>query len=475
MKKTTAHLGNAGLIMLMAGQLLPLIDFSIVNVALGSIASSLHASHIELELMVAVYGVGFAVCLAMGGRLGDNFGRRRLFLTGVTLFGLASLGCGIATSINTLLLARALQGIGAALIVPQILAIIHVTLTGARHSFAIGSYGAVGGLAFVIGQVLGGWLVSADIAGLGWRTVFLINIPICLIVLVGSRFWLPETRSEHPASVDWSGTILLAIALLCLLIPVALGPQFSWSWPFLVTLLSVIPLLYWLWQVEKAKEQKNAFPLLPPRLLKLHSIQFGLILAVLFFSCWSGFMFSVALTLQSGLGHTPIESGNAFIVLGISYFFGSLYSAKISARIGKLNTLLLGCAIQMPGLLLLIWTFYHVWPDVTILSMVPSTIFMGVGQSFIVGSFFRIGLSEVPQKDAGAGSAILTTVQQAAFGLGSALLGSIGYQVLQMTGSSRISIVAALSGEFVLMTCVVISALIFRMRLRETPMAKLAS
>ena len=467
MNKTRASLSAAGLAILMAGQLLPLIDFSIVNVALGSIASALNASHIELELMVAVYGVSFAVCLAMGGRLGDNYGRRRLFLAGVSVFGLASLGCGLSTSIEALLVARAIQGIGAALIVPQILATIHVSLTGSRHSFAIGAYGAIGGLAFVLGQVLGGWLVSADVAGLGWRSVFLINIPICLAVLVGSRFYIPETQSDHPVGVDWSGTFLLALALLCLLIPVALGAEFSWSWPFVITLLCVIPLLLFLWRVEQIKEQNGGIPLLPPHLLKLPSMQFGLILAILFFACWSGFMFSVALTLQAGLGLSPLESGNAFIVLGASYFFGSLVSAKVSARIGKINTLFLGCAIQMPGILVLIWTFYHLWPNLSILSLIPGTALMGIGQSFIVGSFFRIGLSEVASKDAGAGSAILTTVQQAAFGLGSALLGSIAYQVLTMTNSSRLSVVAALSTEFIMMSVVVISALFFRKRLKN--------
>lgn len=467
MNKTTVSLSAAGLTMLMAGQLLPLIDFSIVNVALGSIAESLHATHIELELMVAVYGVGFAICLAMGGRLGDNYGRRRLFLVGVSVFGLASLGCGLSMTIESLLFARALQGIGAALIVPQILATIHVSLSGARHSFAIGFYGAIGGLAFVLGQVLGGWLVSADVAGLGWRSVFLINIPICIGVLIGTHFCVPETQSDYPVGVDWSGTFLLALALLCLLIPVALGPEYSWSWPFIVTLLCVIPLLFLLWKVEQVKERAGQAPLLPPHLLILPSIQFGLILAILFFACWSGFMFSVALTLQAGLGLSPLASGNAFIVLGMSYFFGSLNSAKVAGRIGNLNTLFLGCGIQMPGILVLIWTFYHYWPDISILSLVPGTILMGIGQSFIVGSFFRIGLSEVTTKDAGAGSAILTTVQQAAFGLGSALLGSIAYQVLSVTNSNRSAIVVALCAEFLLMLLVVLSALMFRSRLKR--------
>ncbi|GAA0224842.1 MFS transporter [Marinomonas primoryensis] len=467
MDTETKTLSRAGLIILMAGQLLPLIDFSIVNVALASIAESLDASHLQLELMVAAYGVGFAVCLAMGGRLGDNFGRRRLFIMGVWVFGIASLACGLSSSITGLLIARVAQGVGAAMIVPQILATIHVTLTGKRHSFAIGSYGAVGGLAFVLGQVLGGFLVSADVAGLGWRSVFLINIPVCIGILICARIWVPESRSEHPANVDWTGTFVLAAALLCLLIPVALGPEYHWSWPFLTMLVCVIPLLYLLWKVELQKEKNGRFPLMPPRLLRLHSIQFGIILAVLMFSSWSGFMFSVALTFQSGLGKSPLESGNAFIMLGLSFFIGSLYSARISDRIGKLNTLFLGCALQMPALLTLAWTFYHFWPNIGVTTLLPTTFFIGVGQAFIVGSFFRIGLSEVSKKDAGASSAMLTTVQQAAFGFGSALLGTILYQTFEMTQSHQTAIATVLIAEFGLMLALVIAGLFYRRRLHN--------
>ncbi|GAB7261758.1 hypothetical protein DZS_33870 [Dickeya ananatis] len=153
-------LTGIGLMVLLTGQLLPMIDFSIVNVALEAIAHSLSASPAELELVVSVYGVAFAVSLAMGGRLGDNLGRRRVFLTGVAVFGVASLLCGIAQSVWVLLAARALQGVGAALVVPQILATIHVCLRGREHARALGLYSAIGGLAFVVGQVLGGFFNS---------------------------------------------------------------------------------------------------------------------------------------------------------------------------------------------------------------------------------------------------------------------------------------------------------------------------
>ncbi|HWT71126.1 MAG TPA: MFS transporter [Oxalicibacterium sp.] len=466
---SSTPLGTAGLIVLLAGQLLPQIDFSIVNVALDAIAQTFHASATELELIVAVYGVAFAVCLAMGGRLGDNFGRRKLFLWGVQLFGVASLLCGFAGSIWMLLAARVLQGVGAALIVPQILATIHVGLSGHAHSRAIGYYGAIGGLAFIVGQVFGGFLVSADIAGLGWRSVFLINLPICIALLFATPRWIPETRRAHKTDIDWAGTGVLALVILCLLLPLALGPVRHWSWPYIALLVAVLPLLAGLRRIELNEEKRGAHPLLPPALLRLASVRFGLLIAVLFFSCWAGFMFALALTLQSGAGLTPLQAGNAFIALGASYFVSSLTTARVAARLGKAPTLMLGCAVQMTGLLMLMLTMKLVWPHPGVANLIPATVLIGAGQAMIVSSFFRIGLADVPMEQAGAGSSMLSTVQQASFGLGSALLGSVLTQTLHLGGTYLHAIVAALGAEFCIMAMLLISAVFYYRRHERQP------
>ena len=244
MNSSAVSPGRAGLFLLLTGQMLPLIDTSIANVALDSITQSLNASATQLELIVALYGVAFAVCLAMGSKLGDNYGRRRLFMWGVAMFGVASLLCGMANSINTLLAARVVQGAGAALIVPQILATLHVTLKGTAHARAISLYGGIGGIAFIVGQMGGGWLVSADIAGLGWRNAFFINVPICLLVLAFSPRYVPETRREAHSRIDWQGTFSLALILCCLLFPMALGPELHWPWTLQLMLAAVLPLLF---------------------------------------------------------------------------------------------------------------------------------------------------------------------------------------------------------------------------------------
>jgi MFS family permease len=461
------HLSATGLTLLLAGQLLPLIDFSIINVALASIAQSLHASETGLELLVAVYGVAFAVCLAMGGRLGDNYGRRTLFNTGVLLFGVASLLCGLANAMWLLLLARVLQGVAAALLVPQILATIHISMEGPAHSRALGLYGAIGGLAFIVGQVLGGFLLSANIAGMGWRSVFLINLPICAIILALSSRLIPETRRPEHASIDRPGTLLLALVILCVLLPMSMGPLLHWSWPCLSVLAAAIPLLAWLWRTELTQERRGAFPLLPPSLLRLPSARFGLLIAIVFFSCWSGFMFILALALQAGAGMTPLQAGNSFIPLGSAYFVGSLLSSRTVTRLGRVPTLILGCLIQMTGLVGLMLTLTFVWPHADILNLAPATMLIGFGQSFIVSCFFRIGLSDVPMEQAGAGSAMLSTLQQASFGLGSALLGSVFSQVLHYCGLYRNALLSGLASELCLMLILLGSAIAYHRRHRK--------
>ncbi|EOE0695943.1 MFS transporter [Klebsiella pneumoniae] len=379
--------GRAGLLLLLSGQMLPLIDTSITNVALDAITHTLAASATQLELIVALYGVAFAVCLAMGSKLGDNYGRRRLFMWGVALFGIASLLCGMANSIGALLAARTLQGAGAALIVPQILATLHVTLKGPAHARAISLYGGIGGIAFIVGQMGGGWLVSADIAGLGWRNAFFINVPICLLVLALSRRYVPETRRETPSRIDWQGTLYLALILCCLLFPMALGPELHWPLWLQLMLVAVLPLL--------------------------------------FFSAWSGFMFCMALTMQEGLGMAPWQSGNSFIALGVAYFISALYAPRLIARYSMGRILLTGLAVQIAGLLLLCATFSRFGVATNALTLVPATALIGYGQALIVNSFYRIGMRDISASDAGAGSAILSTLQQATLGLGPAILGSL--------------------------------------------------
>ncbi|MBW6154679.1 MFS transporter, partial [Pseudomonas aeruginosa] len=227
----------------------------------------------------------------------------------------------------------------------------------------------------------------------------------------------------------------------------------------------------WLWRTELRQERRQAWPLLPPSLLRLPSIRFGLLLAILFFACWSGFMFALALALQAGAGLSPVQAGNAFIALGASYFVSALLTARVAARIGPVRLLLLGCVIQMCGLLGLMLTLQRVWPQPGILNLAPATLVIGFGQAFIVSSFFRIGLSEVPTAQAGAGSAMLATVQQASLGLGSALLGAVFAHRLERHGDYLEATQTTLAVEFVLMTLLLGATCLFYLRrVRTVPL-----
>lgn len=465
--------GRAGLILLLTGQMLPMIDTSITNVALDAITHSLHATATELELIVALYGVAFAVCLALGSKLGDNFGRRRLFMWGVASFGLASLLCGMAGNIEQLLAARIVQGAGAALIVPQILATLHVTLKGTAHAKAISLFGGIGGIAFIVGQMGGGWLVSADIAGLGWRNAFFINVPICLVVLALSRRFVPETRRETPSRIDWPGTALLAVMLCCLLFPMALGPQWHWSWPLKAMLLALIPLAWLMALNARKKERENAHPLIPPRLLALRSVRFGVLIAMLFFSVWSGFMFCMALTMQTGLGMAPWQSGNSFIALGVTYFVSAWFAPRLIARYSTSTILLTGLAIQITGLLALMATFRLWGMNNTALTLAPATGLVGYGQALIVNSFYRIGMRDIQPDDAGAASAILSTLQQAALGLGPAIFGAILLHALQ---NHHGDYTQAVNGFLMVETAMMVVLALATLRMRHSlclPVAKI--
>ncbi|MCT9110003.1 MFS transporter [Streptomyces mirabilis] len=205
-----AGLTRAGLAVLITAVFLPQVDFFIVNVALPTIQSSLGASAGALELVVAGYGTAYAATLVLGGRLGDMIGRRRMLLIGMSGFVLTSLVCGTAPGIGVLLAARILQGAAAGLVVPQVIATLHATLSGERRHRALGLYSSAAGAAIVVGQLVGGLLVTADVAGTGWRPIFLVNVPIGAVALIAAGRFVPASRSPHPLGLDLVGTLLFA-------------------------------------------------------------------------------------------------------------------------------------------------------------------------------------------------------------------------------------------------------------------------
>ncbi|MFE0100091.1 MFS transporter [Streptomyces sp. NPDC059009] len=414
-----------GLLTILLGAALSSIDFFIVNVALPSIESDLHASAATLEMVVAGYAVAYAVLLVLGGRLGDAFGRRRLFLWGVAAFGLTSLACGLAPGAWWLVAARVAQGAAAALMLPQVLATIHATTRGERRAKAVARYGAVGGLAGLLGQVLGGALVAADLGGTGWRAAFLVNVPIAAVALVVGARTVPDSRAGQPARGDATGTVLFAAALLALLLPLTEGRAAGWPlWS--VLLLAAAPLLAVAFgAVERRAERTGGSPLLPPSLLREPGVRQGLALGLPIFIGFSGFMFEFAILLQQGLRYGALEAGLTVIPMGLTQAPASMLVPRLVRRWGPrvmgAAAVVHGAGLVVLGLTVL-WT---PWDGLGPLAFAPGLLLCGLGQGVQLALYYRIVLAAVPAARAGAGSGLAATVQQSCLAVGVATLGSV--------------------------------------------------
>ncbi len=443
--RTTAAppaLGGLGLFTVLLAAALPLVDFFIVNVALPAIGADLAAGEAVLELVVAGYGVAYAVLLVLGGRLGDLFGRRRLFLGGMAAFGLTSLACGLAPGAWSLVAARVAQGASAAAMLPQVLATIQATTRGTRRARAMSLYGATAGLSMVAGQILGGVLVAADIAGTGWRSVFLVNVPVVAVGLVLAVRAVPETRSQHPEPADGPGTVLLAVSLLTLLAPLTEGRAAGWPlWTWLS--LAAFPVAAGaFWAVERRADRAGRTPLVPPSLLALASLRRGLVLMLPFSIGFSGFMFVIALALQQGAGLGPVPAGLALAPMAVAFLFVSLAGPRLIGRYGT-RVVTAGSVVQGVGVLLIVLAAWRDWPHLDFGSLLPGAAVAGAGQALQLPNILRIVMSEVPPARAGVGSGVMVTTQQSALALGVATLGTLFLTLVPRIGM-RDALVTAL-------------------------------
>ncbi|MER6448057.1 MFS transporter [Streptomyces venezuelae] len=456
---TTPHLGGLGLFTVLLGAALPLVDFFIVNVALPSIERDLAAGPALLELVVGGYGVAYAVLLVLGGRVGDSLGRRRLFLLGMAAFGVTSLACGLAPTAWTLVGARVAQGAAAALMLPQVLATIQATTEGPRRARALSLYGATGGLSMVAGQILGGVLVAADIGGTGWRAVFLVNVPVVLLGLVLAARTVPDTRAGRPAAVDVPGTLLLALSLVSLLLPLTEGRAAGWPmWTWIS--LGVFPVAAVAFCVtERRADRKGLTPLVSPSLLKLESLRRGLLLVVPFSVGFGGFMFVLAVTLQQGLGMGPVAAGLALAPMAVAFFGASLAGPRLVTRFGS-RIVTAGGVVQAAGIALLLATLRHGWPDLGPAVLAPGIALAGLGQGFQLPVLVRLMLSDVPNDRAGASSGVVITAQQAAVALGVATLGSLFLALAPEAGLR-----AAVSTTLLVQLCLIALTVLLSLRL----------
>ena len=424
-----------GVLILLAGAFMPIMDFFITNVALPSIDRSLHASPASLELVVAGYGVAYAALLVLGGRLGDRYGRHRVFLGALAGFVLASAACGLVPNVGALIGARVVQGAAAALLIPQVLATFHHTLEGERKARALALYGATSGIAAVVGQIVGGLLVSANIAGSSWRPIFLVNVPVGIIVLLVAARTVPATRSAHPLGADLPGTVLFAATLTALLVPLTEGHALGWPWWTWLLIAAAVALGGPTCLVEKRAEARGEVPLLPPSLLRLRSMSRGLVMVLIFSMGFGSFMFVFALTVQDGLHADALRGGLSILPMAVAFLAGSLVAARVITRFGR-AAMSAGAVVQLAGLAWLVTVLVTGWPHVGLWAMAGPLALVGAAQSMLFAGMFRAVLADVPAHLGGIGGGVLITLQQAGLALGVATLGTL-YLVLQPHGYPR--------------------------------------
>ncbi|MFJ6984485.1 MULTISPECIES: MFS transporter [unclassified Streptomyces] len=414
------------LLVVMAGTFMAIMDSFIVNVAVPSIRQDLAASYAQTELAVGGYVLVYGLLLVTGGRLGDLYGVRRLFLTGTAVFLLGSLAAGLAPDPVTLVAFRAVQAAGAALFYPQVLAVLQTLFTGHARARAFAVFGATIGLASIAGQVLGGLLVHLDLFGLGWRTVFLVNVPVGLATLAGAARLLPSAapRTAPRAALDVTGTGLLSTALLLLLVPLVEGPQSGWpAWTW-IALAASAPALAAFTRRERRLAARGADPLVDPRLFRLPAFASGSALALAFFAGNAGLFFVLTLHLQNAMGYTPLAAGLTFAPLAAAFAGASLAGPRLEKRLGH-HTLTLGHTLNILGTLTLLTTAWTNGSATTAPGLLPSLAVIGLGQGLGVSPLMGAVLAHVPTRDAGAAAGVLETAIQIGMTLGIVTLGLI--------------------------------------------------
>ena len=411
---------------LFTGVFLPPLDYFIVNLALPAIHVGLKASDAQIQLTVSAYALAYAVVLITGGRLGDLYGRRRIFMIGMAAFVIASALCGMATSGALLVASRVVQGISAALITPQVLASIRTVFPTHMQARLMGIYGFVFGLASVAGQIGGGALIDLHPWGLDWRIVFLVNVPIGMLALAGTWRYLPESRAERRARIDIPGMAALTIALILLIYPLTVGRELHWpQWTFWCLGMSV-PAFAAFVRIERWTAHQARDPLVDVSVLSRPVVATGLLLAFLFYSI-AAFFLTYGIYLQEGLGWTPLQSGLGLAPYGAGYLLGPLATPWLSRRLDQ-GLMPLGFGCLAGGFALSASQLSHGAPE---LAFYIGLLIAGTGQGIALPSLQRIVLAQVDARHAGmtAGAIVAMLYIGAAFAaavIGSAFFGALG-------------------------------------------------
>ncbi|WP_430491966.1 MFS transporter [Pseudomonas fulva] len=420
----THRLGSppwVGLSVLLLAGFVTIFDLFVVNVAIPSLQTGLNASFAQIGFIVAGYELAFGVLLITGGRLGDVFGRRRLFIVGMAGFTVASALCGLAPSAAFLISARVVQGLAAALLFPQVYASIRVNFDAQDSRRAFGLLGMTLGLAAIAGQVLGGWMVHVDLFGSGWRSIFLINVPIGLLAIVAARY-IPESRAPQRPDLDWAGVALVSLGLALLLVPLIEGPGQGWpAWSFCALGLALALLALFKRQQERRRATGN-LPLVDMQLLAQRRFALGALLVLVVYSTSSSFFLCFALLMQGGLGLDPFRAGSIFAPCSVGFVLASLAAPRLVARWG-IRAIVAGALLYALSIGLLIAQVQTAGAQLVAVRLIPALIVVGAGQGLVMTPLLNLVLALVDEAKAGMASGVISTVQQVGAALGVAVVG----------------------------------------------------
>jgi EmrB/QacA subfamily drug resistance transporter len=413
------------LFVVVAAQFMFVVDAFVVNVSLPSIRADLNATSGEMQAIMAVYLTAYATLVITGGRLGDIFGRRRIFVLGVLSFTATSLWCGLSGSGTELVLARLAQGAAAALMVPQVLATIHFLFPDAARSRAFAVFGTALGLGGAVGVALGGWLVTFDPAGLGWRSVFLVNLPLGCVIATTALLLMPRFEQREHTRLDLPGAVLLFLALAAIIGPMMAGRDLGWPvWIFVTMVAGAILLMLFL-RLEHWIDGRGGQPLIELDLLADPAFLRGLATVFAFQFANLSFYLVITLYLQDRLGMSPFRAGSTVAVLALAFSVASRLAGRWVPKFG-VRVLLIGTAIQLVALIDLACVAAW-WPrSGSSVLVLPLSVF-GFGQGLVMAPLSGVVLATVRPAHAGSGSGMLNTVHQAAGATGISLVGTVWF------------------------------------------------
>jgi len=415
-------------VVLIAG-FMQLVDISIVNVAIPSIQRDLDATYADIQWVLAGYQLAFAVMLITGGRLGDIFGRKRLFMIGMAGFTLASALCGLAQTPDMLIASRILQGLFGAIMFPQVLSIIQVTFPPQERATAFGLFGATIGLATITGPLVGGLLIQADLFGLEWRPIFLVNLPIGIAALAVAARFLVESKAPRALRLDPVGVVVVTAGLLLLVYPLVQGRDLGWPpWTFL-SMAASVPVLAGFAVYERYKKALDGSPLVDMDLFRQRSFVPGLLLAGIFFMGIPAFFLTFSLWLQIGLGFSALHAGLTGAPFAVGSALASAASVRLVPVLGR-RILSAGSLLLVAGMVALMWTVDRYGGAVTSWQLLPALLLCGLGLGSVIAPLVNVVLAGIRAQDAGSASGVLTTVQQIGGAIGVALIGVVFFGLL---------------------------------------------